>query len=115
MLKFGFKMKQELGKEGRLLGLWARRGTRPRLIRQQQFEYAYIFGAVCPKKDRAVGLVLLTIGMGCMQKHLEEISKELSPAIMQLLYSIERFGIRRKSCIYQTIYHYYRCLQALPS
>lgn len=59
--------------------LWARRGTRPLVIRQQQFEYAYIFGAVCPKKDRAVGLVLPTIGMGCMQKHLEAISKEIEP------------------------------------
>ena len=49
------------------------------MIRQQQFEYAYIFGAVCPAKDQAVGLVLPTIGMGCMQKHLEEISKEVEP------------------------------------
>jgi hypothetical protein len=31
---------------------------RPRAIRQQQFEYAYIFGAACPAKDKALGLVL---------------------------------------------------------
>ena len=59
--------------------LWAKRGTRPRVIRQQQFEYAYIFGAVCHEKDRAVGFVLPTIGMSCMQKHLEEIAKEIEP------------------------------------
>ncbi len=29
------------------------------------------FGAVCPDKDRAVGLVLPEIGMVCMQKHFE--------------------------------------------
>lgn len=45
------------------------------MIRQQQFEYAYIFGAVCPEKDRAVGLVLPTIGTYCMQQHLNEIAK----------------------------------------
>jgi hypothetical protein len=28
----------------------------PRAIRQQQFEYAYIFGAACPAKDKALGL-----------------------------------------------------------
>jgi hypothetical protein len=26
----------------------APKGSRPRAIRQQQFEYAYIFGAACP-------------------------------------------------------------------
>jgi hypothetical protein len=29
------------------------KGSRPRAIRQQQFEYAYIFGAACPAKDKA--------------------------------------------------------------
>ncbi len=59
--------------------IWARRGTRPRVIRQQQFEYAYIFGAVCPMKDRAVGLVMPAIGMDCMQYHLDEIAKHVEP------------------------------------
>jgi hypothetical protein len=34
------------------------KGTRPRAVRQQQFEYGYIFGAVCPAKDKALGLML---------------------------------------------------------
>jgi transposase len=74
-----FQDEARVGQRGTVTRLWARRGTRPRVIRQQQFEYAYIFGAVCPKKDRAVGLVLPTIGMRCIQKHLEEISKEIEP------------------------------------
>ena len=36
----------------------AKKGTKPRVIRQQQFECSYIFGAVCPTKDKALGLVL---------------------------------------------------------
>ena len=74
-----FQDKARVGQRGTVTRLWAKRGSRPRVIRQQQFEYAYIFGAVCPKKDRAVGLVLPTIGIDCMQKHLEEISKEIEP------------------------------------
>lgn len=74
-----FQDEARVGQRGTVTRLWARRGTRPRVIRQQQFEYAYIFGAICPEKDRAVGLVLPTIGMRCMQKHLEEISKEIEP------------------------------------
>lgn len=74
-----FQDEARVGQRGTVTRLWAKKGTRPRVIRQQQFEYAYIFGAICPAKDRAVGLVMPTIGLDCMQKHLEEISKEIEP------------------------------------
>jgi hypothetical protein len=32
------------------------KGSRSRAIRQQQFEYAYIFGAACPAKDKALNV-----------------------------------------------------------
>ncbi len=60
-----------------MIRIWARKGTRPRVVRQQQFEYAYIFGAVCPARDKAVGLVLPKIGTICMQKHLDEIAENI--------------------------------------
>jgi len=31
---------------------WARHGTKPRAVRQLQYEYAYIFRAVCPSLER---------------------------------------------------------------
>jgi len=86
-LRSGSRMKLELGRGVRLPVFGQDKGHAPRLIRQQQFEYAYIFGAVCPMKDPAVGLVMPTIGMDCMQYHLENLSllplpvasSELSP------------------------------------
>jgi transposase len=74
-----FQDEARVGQRGTVTRIWARKGTRPRVIRQQQFEYAYIFGAVCPVKDKAVGLVMPTIGTFCMQKHLEEITKQIEP------------------------------------
>lgn len=56
--------------------LWARKVTRPRVIRQQQYENAYIYGAVCPMRDLAVGLVLPNVNIHGMQLHLDEISKQ---------------------------------------
>ena len=53
---------------------WARKGTRSRVIRQQQFEYAYLLGAVCPLQDKAVALVLPTVNKESMLLHLKEIS-----------------------------------------
>ena len=74
-----FQDEARVGQRGTVTRIWARRGSRPRVIRQQQFEYAYIFGAVCPMKDQAVGLVLPTIDTFCMQKHLDEIGKHVKP------------------------------------
>lgn len=56
---------------------WALKGTRPRLVRQQQFEYAYIFGAVCPARDEAVGIVMPYVNTEAMLIHLEHISAKV--------------------------------------
>ena len=55
--------------------MWAPKGTRPRAVRQQQFEYAYIFGAACPARDEAVALVLPWANTQGMIEHLRLISQ----------------------------------------
>jgi len=50
------------------------KGTRPRRIRQRQFKSSYIFGAICPRKDKGVALVLPHANTEAMQLHLNEIS-----------------------------------------
>ena len=57
---------------------WAIRGTRPRRIRQQQFKSSYLFGAICPRKDKGVALVLPYANTEAMQLHLNEISKKVT-------------------------------------
>src|ERR1700731_1781672 len=37
---------------------WAERGSRPPAPRDQRREWAYIFGAVCPRRDIGAALVL---------------------------------------------------------
>lgn len=69
-----FQDEARVGQRGTLTRTWARKGTRPRLTRQQQFEYAYLFGAVCPAQDKAVGLVLPVVNTHAMLIHLKEIS-----------------------------------------
>lgn len=69
-----FQDEARVGQRGTVTRLWALKGTRPRAIRQQQFEYAYIFGAVCPAKDEAVALVLPSVNTHGMLEHLKAIS-----------------------------------------
>jgi len=63
-----------VGQRGTLSRIWASKGTRPRVVRQQQFQSTYIFGAVCPDKDKGVGLILPQANAGMMQMHLDHIS-----------------------------------------
>ena len=38
--------------------------TRSRVVKQQQFEYGYLFGAVCPSTGQTGALIILSIGIG---------------------------------------------------
>lgn len=72
-----FQDEARIGQRGTMSRTWAKKGTRPRLVRQQQFEYAYLFGAVCPARDEAVGLVMPFVNTEAMLIHLEHISAKI--------------------------------------
>ncbi|MFI0436108.1 MAG: IS630 family transposase [Parachlamydiaceae bacterium] len=72
-----FQDEARVGQRGTLKRTWAKKGARRRLTRQQQFEYAYVFGAVCPRTNQSVGLVLPAANSHAMVIHLEEISKNI--------------------------------------
>ena len=74
-----FQDEMRIGQRGTQTRLWARKGTRPRVVRQQQSESAYIFGAVCPQWDVAVGLVLPYANTQTMALHLEAVSQAVPP------------------------------------
>lgn len=72
-----FQDEARVGQRGTVTRTWAEKGTRPRLLRQQQFEYAYLFGAVCPERDEAVGLVMPSVNTEAMLIHLEHLSAKI--------------------------------------
>src|SRR5277367_4561930 len=55
------------------------RGTRPSAPCDQRTASTYIFGAICPKEGKAVGLILPKCNTEAMQLHLNEIAKEVAP------------------------------------
>lgn len=72
-----FQDESRVGQQGAITRIWAPKGTRPRAVRQQQFEYAYIYGAVCPAQQQAIGLVLPSANSLGMALHLDAISQEI--------------------------------------
>ena len=66
-----------MGQRGTVSRVWAPTGTRPRVIRQQQYEYAYVFGAIAPASQQAVGMIMPNANTEAMQYHLDEIAKSI--------------------------------------
>ena len=79
-----FQDEARIGQRGTVTRLWAIKGTRPRVIRQQQFEYAYIFGAVCPRQDQAVGLVFPTVNIDGMKLYQSaKIKRQINESFLE--------------------------------
>jgi DDE superfamily endonuclease len=68
-----------VGQKGTLTRVWAARGSRPRAPRALGFKSTYLFGAVCPGRGAAAGLVLPVATARAMALHLTEISSQVAP------------------------------------
>lgn len=71
-----FQDEARFGQQNTTTRLWAVKGTRPRAVRQQQFEYAYLFGAVCPSTGATEALISPVMNMEVMEQHLALISQK---------------------------------------
>ncbi len=71
--------------EGTLTRIWARRGSRPRALRDRRFTWAYLFGAVCPVRGVGAALVLPAVNIEAMTMHLAEISRCVTAGAIALL------------------------------
>ena len=62
------------GQQNTTTKLWAEKGSRPRAVKQQQFEYAYLFGSVCITNGASEALVVPYVNKDIMMTHLQQIS-----------------------------------------
>lgn len=72
-----FQDEARIGQQGSTTRIWARKGTRPRVVQQKQFISANIFGAVCSKQDKGFALVLPDKDTAMMQLFLREFAKTI--------------------------------------
>ncbi len=70
-----FQDEARFGQQNTTTRLWAEKGSRPRAIRQQQFSYVHIFGAVCPANGKTEALISPFMNTAAMTEHLTLISK----------------------------------------
>lgn len=71
-----FQDEARFGQQNTTTRLWAKTGGRPRAVKQQQFEYAYLFGAVCPTTGATEAFIAPYVNKEIMYQHLKQISEK---------------------------------------
>ena len=78
-LEIWFQDEARVGQKGTLAYIWARCGTRPRVVQDTRYGWAYLFGAVCPERAVGAGLVMPRANIEAMNLHLAEIANTVAP------------------------------------
>ena len=67
-----FQDETRIGQQGSQTRIWAKTGTRPRVVKQQQFLYMYIFGAVCPAQQTCGAIIAPYVSHNVLEEHLKD-------------------------------------------
>ena len=78
-IEIWFADEARIGQKNKITRRWARRGTRPAAPHDQRTASTYIFGAICPRHGKAVGLILPWCNIITMNLHLAKISTDVAP------------------------------------
>lgn len=67
------------GQQGTITRKWARRGSRPRAVRQTRYEWLYVYAAVEPATGESVGLIAPNVNTATFNVFLRMLGDELAP------------------------------------
>ncbi len=65
--------------------MWAKTGSRPRAVRQTQFDSLYVMGAACPQTGQTIGFLAPHLDTNIINVFLEQFSRELLPGVHAVL------------------------------
>ncbi len=73
-----FQDEARFGQQGTNTRVWAPTGSRPRAVRQTQYDYLWVIGAVCPETGQAEGLLSPRLNTDMINIFLEQFSRTLA-------------------------------------
>ena len=80
-----FEDEARFGQLGTMARVWAKKGSRPRGVRQTQYGYLYVLTAVCIATGDASGLISPTLNVGVVNLFLEQFGRELPAGVHAVL------------------------------
>lgn len=76
-LRVYFQDESRFGQQGTTTNLWALRGSRPAAVRQTEYQYLWVLGAVCPETGHAEGLLSPQLNTNIVNLFLQQFSLTL--------------------------------------
>jgi transposase len=73
------------GQQGTLARVWARRGSRPRRVRQNGRTWLYVLTAACAAVGAVAGLIAPELNTAVVDLFLEQLSRRLAPGVHAVL------------------------------
>lgn len=80
-----FQDEARVGQQGSLTYIWAPIGSRPRMVRDNRHDSAYLFGAICPARGVGAAIIMPAVNAEAMNEHLNEIGTRVAPGAHALL------------------------------
>ena len=71
-----FMDEARFGQQGTVTDVWAKRGSRPRAVRQTRYEWVYLYAAVEPATGASAALVAPNVDTGTMNAFLRILDAE---------------------------------------
>lgn len=76
-LRVYFHDESRFGQQGTLTSVWAKKGSRPTAVRQTEYEYLWVLGAVCPETGHAEGLLSPQLNTKIINEFLAQFARAL--------------------------------------
>jgi transposase len=73
------------GQQGTLTRVWAPKGSRPPAVKQTEYEYLWVVGAVCAETGQAEAILAPNLNTGVMNAFLREFSRSLAADVHAVL------------------------------
>jgi putative transposase len=80
-----FQDEARFGQKGTITRVWARRGSRPRAVRQTGFSSLYVLAAVCAATGAMSALIMPALNTEVVNLFLEQFSRELPAGVHAVL------------------------------
>lgn len=74
-----------MGQKGSIAYVWAPRGSRPPMVRDNRHDSAYLFGAICPARRVGAAIIMPAVNTEAMNEHLKEIGAQVAPGAHAVL------------------------------
>ena len=84
-IEIWFQDECRIGQQGTLTRCWAPTGSRPTAVKQTEYEWIYLFGAVNPATGKSSALLAPTVNTDYMNHHLRFISEQAGSDVHVIL------------------------------